>query len=115
MRPAGATGVQTHVRTVEAFLRTTDRPVTVVSPFDSRSPLLYPIFGARLPLRRVSRSAGVWWYRRWHAYFLAHALRRQLRAAPGAGVVYAQCPVAADVALRVRAGQPVVMAVHFNI
>ncbi|HEY2830793.1 MAG TPA: glycosyltransferase family 4 protein [Sporichthyaceae bacterium] len=115
MRPEGATGVQTHVRTTEAFLRATGRPATVVTPFDSPSALLYPIFGARLPLRRVSRSAGVWWYRRWHAHFLADALRRHLRAAPGAGVVYAQCPVAADVALRVRADQRVVMAVHFNI
>jgi glycosyltransferase involved in cell wall biosynthesis len=115
MRREGATGVQTHVRTVGAFLQATGRPARVVTPFDSPSPLLYPIFGARVPLRRVSRPAGVWWYRRGHAHFLADALRRHLRAAPDTGTVYAQCPVAADVARRVGAGHRVVMAVHFNL
>jgi glycosyltransferase involved in cell wall biosynthesis len=114
MRREGATGVQTHVRTVEDFLRAIDRPAAVVTPFDSPSPLLYPIFAARLPVRRVSRAAGVWWYRRGHAHFLADALRRRLRAT-GPAVVYAQCPVSADVALRIPGEHRVVLAVHFNI
>lgn len=56
----------------------------------------------------------MWWYRHWHAYFLERALSADLRRSPRA-LVYAQCPVSADVALRVRTTQPVVMAAHFNV
>jgi glycosyltransferase involved in cell wall biosynthesis len=55
----------------------------------------------------------VWWYRYWHARFLEGTLRKRLAATPDS-VIYAQCPVSADVALRVRTSQPVVMAAHFN-
>lgn len=63
----------------------------------------------------MSRPAGVWWYRRWHAHYLDDALRRHLNERERGGVVYAQCPVSAEVALRVRKGQRVVMAAHFNV
>jgi glycosyltransferase involved in cell wall biosynthesis len=67
----------------------------------------------RLGIRLFSGSLSVWWYRYWHARFLEGTLRKRLAATPDS-VIYAQCPVSADVALRVRTSQPVVMAAHFN-
>jgi glycosyltransferase involved in cell wall biosynthesis len=115
MRPAGGSGVQSHVRTFAEHLREASYPVTVVSPFESEAKLLRPVFGARYALRPVSRSAAVWWYRVGHAHYLADALADHLRTPAGSRVLYAQCPVSADVALRVRTTQPVVMAAHFNL
>lgn len=107
--------MQSHVRTFADYLRAGSHPAEVVSPFSSRSVLLRPVFGVRYGIRPLSRSAGVWWYRRWHAHYLAQALRtRQAGSGPDT-VIYAQCPVSADVALRVRTSQPVVMAAHLNI
>lgn len=114
MRPRGGSGVQRHVSTVHEHALSRGNPLDVVSPYSSRSPLLRPVFAVRLLLRPVSSAAGVWWYRHWHAAFLAAPLRSYLRDHPDA-VVYAQCPVSAAVALRVRSHQPVVMAAHFNV
>lgn len=114
MRADGGSGVQSHVRTVRDYLDSVSRPVSVLSPFSSSSPLLWPAFGARLAIRTVVPSAGVWWYRHWHAHFLGHALKAHL-ATPRSRVLYAQCPVSAEVALRTRTTQRVVMAVHFNV
>lgn len=114
MRHEGATGVQSHVLTFEAYLRRRGRPAHFVNPFSSRSPLLPPLFAVRRGLRLVSPSSSVWWYRHWHARFLQRVVGRQL-AGDRAAVIYAQCPVSADAALRVRTDQPVVMAAHFNI
>lgn len=113
MRRLGGVGVQTHVRTFETFLKSLPRAAALVTPYSSNSPLLYPIFAARLPLKQFNRPASVWWYRHWHAVFLAQAMRSRLKAAPSA-VVYAQCPVSAAAALRVRSEQRVVMAIHFH-
>ncbi|HEX3829312.1 MAG TPA: glycosyltransferase family 4 protein [Sporichthyaceae bacterium] len=113
MRPTGGSGVQTHVRTFQGYLESVSRSCEFVNPFAARSPLLYPVFGARMVIRPVSSPAGVWWYRHWHAQFLAGALRSRLADGRPA-IVYAQCPVSAGAALRARAGQRVVMAVHFN-
>src|SRR5690242_12958771 len=115
MRHAGDTGVQSHVQTFEAYLRTQSWPAGFVNPFSSRSPLLVPLFGARRGIRLFSRPAAMWWYRHWHAHFLMGALKHYLSTFAGPAVVYAQCPVSADVALRVRTIQPVVMAAHFNV
>ncbi|WP_341240480.1 glycosyltransferase family 4 protein [uncultured Nocardioides sp.] len=122
MRREGGSGVQTHVRTVVEHLEATGLPVRVVSPFEATSPLVRPVFAARLALQPLSGAAGVWWYRHWHTAYLRAALDPVLEAArAGAGrpVVYAQCPGSALAALdvRERAGgcEPVVMAVHFNI
>lgn len=115
MRHEGGTGVQSHVQTFEEYLRGQDRPFEFVSPFSSRSPFLWPMFGVRRAIHAVSTATSVWWYRYWHARFLESSLRRELARHPHPTVVYAQCPVSADVALRVRSDQPVVMAAHFNI
>jgi glycosyltransferase involved in cell wall biosynthesis len=114
MRPQGGSGVQRHVGTLQEHVGSLGDPLEVVSPFSSRSPLLRPAFAVRLLLQPVSSSAAVWWYRRGHADFLAPPLRACLGSHPDA-VVYAQCPVSAEVALRVRGRQPVVMAAHFNV
>ncbi|TDW94238.1 MULTISPECIES: glycosyltransferase family 4 protein [Kribbella] len=114
MRRNGGSGVQTHVRTVGQYLDAATRPTSVVNPFSSKDPLLPPVFGARFAIRLFSPQASVWWYRYWHAYYLERALAAHLSGA-GPAVVYAQCPVSAAVALRVRTTQPVVMAAHFNL
>jgi len=74
------------------------------------------MLAVRRALDAVSPSLGVVWYRRGHAFLLRRSLRRVL-AETGDAVVYAQCPISAEVALAVRppAGVRVVMAAHFNL
>lgn len=115
LRAEGGTGVQTHLQALVAHLRGQGRSVTVVTPFSARSPLVRPVFALRLPLRRLSRSMSVRWYRHWHAHYLRSALRRHLREEASGRVVYAQDPISADVALTVRGSEPVVMVAHFNV
>ena len=116
MRPLGDTGVQRHLQTFGQYADSVGRPVTLVTPFSSRSWLLPLTFAARSAIRPISRSASVWWYREGHAQFLRRALRDRLARGTGGGeVVYAQCPVSAHAALQVRVHQPVVMVAHFNI
>ena len=101
MRPEGETGVQTHVRSVRDWLTRNSRPVTLVTPFDRPQWQVYPVFGLRRLLDRVSKPASVWWYRHWHAVFLQRAL--SVRLADGKTcVIYAQCPLSARAALRAR-------------
>jgi len=78
--------------------------------------MVYPVFAVRRILDLLSGLASVWWYRYWHTVFLEFALRRRLSAGNDC-VVYAQCPLSAAAALRVRrnARQCVVLVVHFNV
>ena len=115
MRRVGASGVQTHAATFETYLRSHRRPVATVNPFDSRSLLVKPVFAARYGIAPISGSGDVWWYRHWHEHYLRSALRRHLSQGVRQRVIYAQCPVSAAAALRVRTNEPVVMVVHFNI
>jgi glycosyltransferase involved in cell wall biosynthesis len=115
LRPEGETGVQTHMQALVARLQAQGCPATVVTPFSASSPLVKPVFALRFPLRRLSRTASVRWYRHWHAHYLRRALRRHLRTPGPSRVVYAQCPVSADVALGIRQTEPVVMVAHFNV
>lgn len=116
MREHGETGVQTHVRAVRDWLAGSGQPVQLVTPFSNPRWLVYPVFGLRRLIDRVNKPASVWWYRYWHAVFLRRALHRQL-ADGAACVIYAQCPVAANAALRARVSvqQKVVMVAHFNL
>lgn len=114
MRPAGTSGLQSHVRTFHEYLDGAARAASVVSPFSLRSLTMTPVFGARLAIRPVSKPAGVWWYRYWHAYYLRKALDQRIADNPNA-VIYTQCPVSAGAALRARTTQPVVMAAHLNV
>ena len=115
LRPEGETGVQTHMQALVTQLRSQGRAATIVTPFSSRSPFVRPVFAVRLPLRWLSRSLSVRWYRHWHAHYLRLALRQHLRAPAPGRVIYAQCPVSAAVALDVRGPEPVVMVAHFNV
>lgn len=117
LRPDGNTGVHTHVRQFRRYLERSGSPSALITPFSWGGVLRYPVFGLRsLVVDRLSRAAGVVWYRHWHELFLRHALRRFL-AELGDCVVYAQDPSAARAALAARQGphQRVVMAVHFRI
>ena len=123
-RERGTTGVHTHVHQLRRHIERVARPggVDVVTPHTWagaslwRRAVLGVLFGARLVLERVSGPAHVAWYRASHAYFLRRALQRRLRD-EGPCAVYAQCPVAANAALRARRGphQRVVLAVHFRV
>ncbi|TCO52065.1 glycosyltransferase involved in cell wall biosynthesis [Kribbella antiqua] len=114
MKPHGTSGLQSHVRTVDEYLRSASEPVSIVSPFSARSPFVRPMFAARVGIRRFNRPAGVWWHQHWHAHYLESALHRHLKSRPDA-VIYTQCPISAGVALRVRTTQPVVMVAHLNV
>jgi glycosyltransferase involved in cell wall biosynthesis len=115
LREDGITGVHTHVRQLRRYLAGRGTSATLLTPFSWGGRLTVPVFGFRLPLHRVSRPAGVAWYRYWHEVFLRQALREHLAAA-GPCVVYAQGPPEARAALRSRRGphQRVVLAVHFR-
>jgi glycosyltransferase involved in cell wall biosynthesis len=64
----------------------------------------------------VSAPASVWWYREGHRHYLEAALRHRLERGEGEQrTIYAQCPVSADAALRVRTTEPVALVVHFNV
>lgn len=116
MRPEGETGVQTHFRSYMAYLRESGRQCDLVTPFCAPLWLVYPVFGLRKLIRLLDGEAGVWWYRHWHAYFLRLALKRRLQGDTDC-VIYAQCPLSADSALRARVSekQRVVMVAHFNV
>jgi glycosyltransferase involved in cell wall biosynthesis len=113
LRQRGRTGVETHMRMTGSYLNSISRPTRVISPFDSRSPALFPVFALRHVVGAVDSAYGVWWYRTGHQMFLRRALRAHLADLPDA-VVYAQCPGSAAAALRARTTQPVVLVVHFN-
>lgn len=116
MRPSGDTGVQTHVRTFLDWLQQRGASVRLMTPYDAPLWLVYPVFALRRLINPLHGAASVWWYRHWHAFFLRLALRRKLSDG-AACVVYAQCPLSADAALRARVSprQRVVMVVHFNV
>ena len=116
LREEGNTGVQTHVRQLRQYVLRDGTQIPVVTPFSQSRKLASVVFGVRMLLDRLSGPASVAWYRYWHERFLRGALRNWLQDA-GPCVIYAQEPVAARAALRVRLGpqQRIVMAVHFRI
>ena len=115
LNPTGPTGVQSHFSALRDYLRERGRNSMLVTPFDAPGILVYPTFAARRIIDLLSGPASVWWYRYWHEFFLRVALRRVL-AAHANVVVYAQCPLSARAAMRVRRyrTQGVTMVVHFN-
>jgi glycosyltransferase involved in cell wall biosynthesis len=116
MRAEGDTGVQTHFRSFADYLAKQGNPSRLVTPFDAPKWLVFPVFAVRRLIDLLNGAASVWWYRHWHAVFLHLALRRVL-ADGFPCVIYAQCPLSADAAIRAKisASQRVVMVVHFNI
>jgi glycosyltransferase involved in cell wall biosynthesis len=117
MRPEGTTGLQTHMREFEYFLKTRNLPYEVATPFyAAAAPLLHVFVALRWLLEVVWRPAAVWLYRAGHAFLLRLRLRALMRQHPQC-MVYAQCPLSAAVALDcVRsASQTVNLVVHFNL
>jgi glycosyltransferase involved in cell wall biosynthesis len=117
LRGDGITGVDTHVRQLRLYLEKCATASTLVTPFSWGRAFSYPVFGLRpLVIQRFSRPASVAWYLHWHEVFLRNALRQCLAHA-GDCVIYAQDPLAARAALRVRRGpqQRVIMAVHLRV
>jgi glycosyltransferase involved in cell wall biosynthesis len=116
LRETGETGVQTHFNSFLRFLKTKGVQAHVVTPFSANPALVYPVFAARKLIDCLNLTASVWWYRYWHFIFLKWALQSKLRCTD-ALTVYAQCPLSAKAALRVRFStkQKVVLVIHFNI
>jgi glycosyltransferase involved in cell wall biosynthesis len=115
-REQGSTGVHTHFQQLRQYLERRGGQVTIVTPFSWRRWLTYPVFGPRLLLLRWNSVASVFWYRYWHGVFLRRALAARL-AEIGDCLIYAQGPLEASAALRVRRGtrQRVILAVHFRV
>lgn len=115
LREHGTTGVQTHVQQLRNYLADSDVQHVLVTPYSWGRLLTYPAFGLRLLLRRMSRAAGVVWYRHGHELFLRKALDRCLSEIENC-VIYAQGPLEARAALKARRGshQRVVMAIHYK-
>ena len=113
-RPVGETGVHTHIAQLRAYLDKRDIPSKLVTPFSLSSFLVKPVFAVRMVLQRVSKSAGVLWYRHFHEIFLRMALHKHLQSLDNA-VIYAQGPVEARAALSARTSrrQRVIMVIHF--
>ena len=116
MRPSGETGVQTHFNCLCDYLAKQKANYELITPFSYHKFLVYPVFGVRAILHRLSGNLSVWWYRYWHKYFLRLVLQQKLQSGADC-VIYAQCPLAADAALRARKSvkQRVVMVTHFNV
>jgi glycosyltransferase involved in cell wall biosynthesis len=115
LRPMGSTGVQSHVQSVQVWLQQNGRQNLVVTPFQAPKWQFYPVLAMRRLLDLFSSTAGVWWYRWGHGFFLGRTLRRILiDGAPC--IIYAQCPVSAAAAIKARQSplQVIVAAVHFN-
>lgn len=116
MRQEGTTGVQTHMREFESYLKQQGVPHAVATPFHSRLILLlYAFIALRRVLEHVWKPAAVWLYRAGHAFLLRQCLRSLMRAHPRC-VVYAQCPLSSAAALDCvsRPEQKVVQVIHFN-
>ncbi len=116
MRPDGVTGVQTHFRAFSSYLADHGHSTQLITPFNLQQWQVYPVFAVRKLIDLFNGSLSVWWYRYWHAMFLKIALQHAVTNDKSC-VIYAQCPLSADAALRARLSnkQRVVMVVHFNI
>lgn len=117
LRQTGETGVHTHFRTWSGWLEQTRRESPkLVTPYDRKKWLVYPIFAIRRLVAPLSGELGLRWYRHWHQVRLQLNLKAML-ADGRACVIYAQCPMSAQAALtaRVSPAQRVVMIAHFNI
>jgi glycosyltransferase involved in cell wall biosynthesis len=121
-REQGITGVHTHVRQLQRYVKAAGIPSEIITPHSwGARPLHWgqaiatPAFALRPLLERAHGPSHVLWYRASHEVLLRRALRDRLSTLDDC-VVYAQCPVSARAALQVRRGphQRVVMAVHFR-
>jgi glycosyltransferase involved in cell wall biosynthesis len=117
VRPTEVHGVQAHIHSVRDWLADNNRTFQVITPFDTpNKQAFYLIRGVNRALEMLSSAASVWWYRNLHGYFLRTALGKLLKK-EDSYIVYAQCPVSVDAALRARrtTSQVIVAVIHFNV
>lgn len=117
MRMEGSTGVQAHMRDFAAYLAGHGVRHEVATPFYwATAPLLLAFIALRKLLEKTWPPAAVALYRSGHSALLSIRLRYLLWRHPDC-VVYAQCPLSANVALRCRRHptQRVALVVHFNV
>jgi glycosyltransferase involved in cell wall biosynthesis len=117
MRMEGTSGLQTHMREFESFLKEHKLPYEVATPFFAMgAPLLSVFLASRKALEWVAKPAAVWLYRSGHGLLLRLRLR-QLMARHPRCTVYAQCPLSAAIALRCAHApeQSVNLVIHFNL
>lgn len=117
MRLQGTTGVQSHMGEFVTFLAATRQAHEVATPFHwLTSPLLIALILLRKLLEKICKPAAVVVYRWGHGWLLGWRLRWLCWKHKGC-VIYAQCPVSADVALKCLRGpsQRVALVVHFNV
>jgi glycosyltransferase involved in cell wall biosynthesis len=114
-RPTGTTGVQTHFNAFLSYLESQGIRARLVTSFSWHRWLASPVFALRKVLGRLNPAFDVWWYETWHYVFLKLALKKVLESEPDV-VIYAQSPLSAMAALRVRtdSAQAVTMVVHYN-
>ena len=114
-RPEGVTGLNTHIGQFRGFLEADGIAVTMLTPLYRLKALALAVFAARKLIDPLNGALGVWWFYRWRGFFLRLALSKALERGRSC-VIYAQCLVSAQSALRARkhSGQKVVLAVHFN-
>jgi glycosyltransferase involved in cell wall biosynthesis len=110
-------GVQVHADNVQRYFESAGHAVEFVTPFDGT--WLWPFLaaGVRKSLFMVRPSLAERWRRAWHRVLLRSAFRRAIRdlaATREPLVVYTQCVLTADVAIREREDAPVLMASHSN-
>jgi len=118
MRPEGTTGVQTHFNTFIEVAKKTGVDVQLLTPFDAAKALVYPVFGFRKFVERLSMELGSWWYWYWHYIVLRHCIFQRLDPCLRTAIVYAQDLPSAKAALDLKnRGGPieVVLVVHFNV
>ena len=116
MGAEGETGVQTHFQAFSKWLNSFYYKYSILTPFHAPKWKFFPIFGARYIIKPFNKTASVWWYRHWHRAFLFHTLCGVLADGTPC-VVYAQCPLSAEAAMRARTSksQRIVMVTHFNV
>lgn len=117
MRLDGTTGVQSHMGEFVRFLRASNVAHEVATPFHwLTAPFLLTLIVLRKLLERTCKPAAVAVYRGGHGWLLSCRFWWLMRRHKDC-VVYAQCPVSADVALRHRRSpaQRVALVVHFNV
>jgi len=117
MRLQGTTGVQSHMGEFVRYLTEVRQEHEIATPFHALTgPILLLLIALRKVLEHVCKPAAVAVYRGGHAWLLACRLRWLLLRHRDC-VIYAQCPVSADVALRClrHPTQRVALVVHFNI
>ena len=119
LAPEGETGVQTHFRVCAELAKSNGvEDVRVITPYAMRKIIRGPLHRIAKTVGLYSRELGILCNRYFWYLLMFHQLSFSLRRSNGRVVIYAQDPLSAKAALKVkRRGGPIeiVLAVHFNI